>query len=191
MNMEQLWALVTMLLAISIATERAIAILKSAVKRLADPKPDPAKPDEPAPGDRWRRLAVQLIAVAIAWVLAALVATKAPGVKFPSNIFGDMAFGPLTGQLKLPIWLVGLLASGGSAFWNSIVEMLRAVKEAKRAERRLADKQRRMLPETTPPALLDEMDAQLQHMRDHVRDMAADLERTRRELADVKAGATD
>jgi hypothetical protein len=115
-------AVAAVLLALSLTTERLVTVAKTmAPGWFAEP---PAGEDTEADptADRWRRLRVQTVAFASAWLTASfLVAPDAAG---------PMPW--LTGSVEgigLPVPLVALLASGGSAFWAQVVGYSSAVKD--------------------------------------------------------------
>jgi hypothetical protein len=79
--------------------------------------------------DRPRRLIVLLIAVATAWLTAAFLSTGVDG-EWAFDLFGTVVFAE--GQRGLPTLVVAILASGGSAFWNHVIDYTKAVKEIRR-----------------------------------------------------------
>lgn len=123
MNIADLSATVSLLLAVSLATERWVAIVKTLFPALAKEKID-ADGNTDLVEDRPRRLVVQAVALAGAWLVAAFVAGK-----------GDLASGKAfiglmnAGTLAIPVPVVALLASGGSAFWTQVLQFAGAVKD--------------------------------------------------------------
>ena len=117
---------IAMILAISMAGERIVAIVKTMMPGwFADPAD--AAPDAPAPSptaDRGRRLRVQAVAFVACWVAAA---SLMPG---GFDLLGTLQMD----ALALPTAVVGLLAMGGSAFWTQVLGISSALKDLKNAE---------------------------------------------------------
>ena len=116
MDVGKLAAIVGVLVALSVASERLVEIIKGFSKFLSDANPDPV-------GDRWRRMLLQLIAVGAGIVTALLTQPAIKGVVpgLSDNVWGILA--------------LGLLASGGSGFWNAILAYVLNVKDIKKAEK--------------------------------------------------------
>lgn len=117
---------IAMILAISLAGERIVAIVKTMMPGWFA-EPAAVAPDAPRPSitaDRGRRLRVQGVAFASCWLAAASLG--ADGFAFLGSL--DM------GGLALPTALVGLLAMGGSAFWAQLLGISSALKDLKSAE---------------------------------------------------------
>jgi hypothetical protein len=117
---EDLSGFVATVLAISLTTERLVAVVKTSfpVWMAAEKKTDSAEVD--LIGDRWRRLRVQLVAFLVAWVASASLAN----------------FQFFTGSVKLgasgaaiPVLVLAILSMGGSALWGSIVTYASAAKD--------------------------------------------------------------
>jgi membrane protein required for beta-lactamase induction len=106
--------LVSVLVALSVASERLVEIVKGLSSWLNDKKD---KADE----ERHRKLVIQVLAVAAGLVTALL--TK-PAIQ---EILPQWA--NLPGILAL-----GLLASGGSGFWNSAASYVAKLKDLKKLE---------------------------------------------------------
>ena len=109
MDLTKLTALVSLIVALSIASERLVEIIKGFVPYL-DQKKDDAK-DEGR-----RRASLQIIAVT-----AAILTTYLARDYVPTELFNA--------SQGLSIIGLGLLASGGSGFWNSILSYLLKVKD--------------------------------------------------------------
>jgi hypothetical protein len=124
-----LQAIVGLLLAVSIASE----IVKGVVPWLNDPRDDVV-------AEGRRRAALQVLAVA-AGILTAYLA---------SPLLAE-SLTHLTDH-HLAILSVGLLASGGSAFWNAILTYLLQVKDLKKQEVRSLQSD---VSQTTSDALPD------------------------------------
>jgi hypothetical protein len=115
MDIGSLTAIVSILVALSVASERLVEIIKGLFSFLNTESSDPTK-------ERLRRVALQALAV-VAGIITALLAHPAikdvvPGLS--SHWTGIVA--------------LGLLASGGSGFWNAILGYVLNVKDIKKAE---------------------------------------------------------
>lgn len=113
--MEKLTTIVTLILALSVASERLVEIIKGFIPGL-----DKQILDDPKAEGR-RRSYLQILAV-LSGVLTALLAQD----YIPKEI-ADAAKG-------WSILGLGLLASGGSGFWNSILTYVMKVKDIKKVE---------------------------------------------------------
>lgn len=126
MNIVDLSVTVAMLLIISLATERLVVVLKTVFPRwLADEKTT-ATGETDLVGDRGRRLWVQVLALAAAWATAGFLTTSGG-----FNPIGEVDLGTVTA----PVWVVALLASGGSAFWAQVLGYTSAVKDIANARK--------------------------------------------------------
>lgn len=114
MDMSKLTMIVSLLAGLSVAAERLVEIVKGFIPSLNKENPDPKKEGR-------RKAGLQALAVA-AGIVTAFIASPA----IPDNIFIPHG---VTGNL-----LLGLLASGGSGFWNSIITYTNKAKEVKAAE---------------------------------------------------------
>lgn len=117
--------MIATLLAISLAAERIVAVVKTMSPGWFA-EPAAAAPGAPVPTaaqDRGRRLRVQAVAFAACWVAAA---SLNPGFEF-FTLF-------TRGDLDLPTPLVALLAMGGSAFWSQVLGISSALKDLKQAQ---------------------------------------------------------
>jgi len=113
--MDTLLPLVTLLIALSVAAERLVEIVKGAIPWLNKKKDDPVT-------EGWRKAALQGMAVG-AGIITALLARPAVVDSIPA-----------VGQSAAGIVALGLLASGGSGFWNTILSYLLQVKEIRKIE---------------------------------------------------------
>jgi hypothetical protein len=110
MGLTELTALVSLIAALSIASERLVEIIKGLVPSL-----DLQKKDLKEEGRR--RALLQILAVASGIVTALLARDYVPTqLSDPSKGWSILG--------------LGLLASGGSGFWNSILTYLLKVKDA-------------------------------------------------------------
>ena len=115
MDLNNLSAIVAVIVALSIASERLVEIIKGLLPFLnKENTTDPTK-------EGWRRAALHVLAVAAgivtAWLAQPIIPTKAGALS------SDLSFLPL-----------GLLASGGSGFWNSILTYFLKIKDIKELE---------------------------------------------------------
>ncbi len=114
MDLNNLSSIVALLAALSVASERLVEIIKGFIPFLNKENPDPA-----AEG---RRQAILHVLALIAGILTAYLASTTGAIK---SVLPDA---PLA-------WIVvGLLASGGSGFWNSIQTYVNKAKDVKTAE---------------------------------------------------------
>ena len=115
MNDPTLYTVVAYLVALSVASERLVEIIKGLVPVLNEPKKD-------AKQEGRRRAALQFLAVMSGIFTAFLARTAAVGV--------------LPGEWDNPpgILAMGLLASGGSGFWNAILTYVARVKDIKKLQ---------------------------------------------------------
>jgi hypothetical protein len=114
MDTNQLSSIVGLLAALSVASERLVEIVKGLVPALNQQSPNPKI-------EGWRRAALHILA-ALAGIVTAFVAGQAfpDTIHVPSGILGKI--------------ILGLLASGGSGFWNSILDYVNNAKDVKRLQ---------------------------------------------------------
>ena len=111
--MKDLEEFLMLILAISLASERLVEIIKGFFL----PNLSLESPDDPKAEGR-RRATICLISICTGIVSALLT---------------GVARGDLDGQF-MPYLAAGILSSAGSAFWNSVVGYLGQLKKAKQAE---------------------------------------------------------
>jgi len=129
MQIDQLSELAALLLAVSLATERGVVVLKTIAPRHLALERTPRKDDQLVEeADRWRRLGILGIAYLIAYAVGLLLADQRTAF-----VFGSVKYGA-AGE-SLPVWLLALLASGGSALWTNVVGLTSVLKDLKRGER--------------------------------------------------------
>lgn len=117
---------VATILAISLAGERIVAMVKAMAPRwFQENKPEAGVVAPTAVEDSGRKLRVQIVAFASCWAAAAAMVT--PGDFLPFNAI-------LLGGTDFPVVLVGLLAMGGSAFWTQVLGIASALKDLKQVE---------------------------------------------------------
>jgi hypothetical protein len=123
---DDLSAFLTLLLGVSLATERLVAVAKTSFPIwLADEKKTAALETDLI-GDRWRRLRVQLVAFIAAWVISGSLADW--------NFFGPVNVAA-AGAIALPAPLLALLSMGGSALWTSLLGYASAAKDVRAQDR--------------------------------------------------------
>ena len=116
MDTTQLTAIVGLLIALSVASERLVEIVKGIIPVLGKEHSDTSK-------EGFRRAALQVLAVVAGVVTAFLARPTIPEGLIPSKATGDW-----------PILALGLLASGGSGFWNSVLTYVTKAKDVKKLE---------------------------------------------------------
>ena len=114
--MDPVISLITLIMAISLAGERLVTLLKTMIPWLAD-DPNAQKSSTERP-EIWRKSVVMLLAFFSCWLTAELV-------KESVEASAKSEFS------KLPAVFLGLLASGGSAFWTSLLGYTKAVRDIK------------------------------------------------------------
>jgi hypothetical protein len=114
MDATKLTAIVTLILALSVASERLVEIIKGIIPWLDKKNDDATK-------EGWRRAILQSLAVGSGILTALLGSDYLPeGVTKPTELWQILG--------------LGLLASGGSGFWNSILDYFSGLKDLKNAE---------------------------------------------------------
>jgi hypothetical protein len=115
MEINDLTVIVSLILALSIASERLLEIVKGFIGKLAEK----GKTEKQ---ERHRRSALQLLAV-----VSGIVTTFLAAPVLPENIVPSV-----TGNGRwLSLVALGLLASGGSGLWNGILTYVLKVKDLK------------------------------------------------------------
>ena len=106
-------AIVGLLVALSVASERLVEIVKGLIPALAHQADTENK-------EGFRKAGIQVLGVA-AGIVTAFMARSA----IPQDIFPSVS--------TTTVLALGLLASGGSGFWNTILAYLLQVKNMKKA----------------------------------------------------------
>jgi hypothetical protein len=114
-----LTTIVAMLAGISVAVERVVEVIKSAIPPLAKPW---------AKNDGYRAAIVQVIAAAA----GAIIASQLPAQVRASLPFGLGADLNWTGYV-----VIGFMASGGSGAWNHVLDILSALKSKQETAARM------------------------------------------------------
>ncbi len=123
MSLETLPSLIALIIVLSVASERFVEIVKGFSEFL-----DTTHTDDPR-RERLRKMSLHLLAViagvgiaALTWPIVATVLADTP------NVAADRDVGTIVA--------LGLLASGGSAFWNTMLSYAVNLKDLKRTEAR-------------------------------------------------------
>ncbi len=112
MNATMLAEIVGLLVSLSVASERLVEIIKNLFGFLRAENPDAGK-------EGWRRAILQVLAVG-SGIVTAVLARPAIEATFPaSNTTGV-------------VLALGLLASGGSGFWNAVLAYVLQAKNIKK-----------------------------------------------------------
>ena len=120
-----------LILAVSLATERLVVVLKTIFPRTLAVEREPVGDELPDEADRGRRLTVMACAYLSALIVSILIAgdsVSLGGLSVPFYVG--------LGDTRVPVPLLALLASGGSALWNNVVGFTGAVKDIRRLERK-------------------------------------------------------
>jgi drug/metabolite transporter (DMT)-like permease len=105
----------TLLAALSVATERLVEIIKGAIPPLNNTAKNPTM-------EGFRQATLHVLAAISGFVSAWMAGATMPGV-IPTS------WNTLGGYV-----IIGLLVSGGSGFWNSILSYAKATKDIKEAQ---------------------------------------------------------
>lgn len=111
--------LVTLILGISLSSDRLVTLLKSIFPQLAAPPASAG--DEPA--NTWQEITKKVSLMVFAFFCSFITALLFPECK--DGIFNMGILG------NVPAWFIGLLASAGSAFWTNILGYLSSLKDLK------------------------------------------------------------
>jgi hypothetical protein len=155
MDTTKLIAIVTILITLSIATERLVEIIKGFFPKLSQEIPAELPEDTPEKvlarqkTEAWRKAKVSFLAV-ICGIITAFLASPLLASIFTDTFknsscplfiswFSSLGVNSPCGfnlnfNGVLLILALGLLASGGSSFWNSILEYLLKVKDLKKVD---------------------------------------------------------
>jgi len=138
--MEPLTAFLSAMIALSVAVERVVEIIKGMSRRLRE-DPDP-KADPQGKGAARRRLILQALAAFVGAVAALTIG--------PHNFLRTIPDGGYESPIRwIAAVFLGLMASGGSAFWNHALDIVGAIKSAK--EQLTTAQQAAVAPKPVPP----------------------------------------
>lgn len=104
--------IIGLLVSISIASERLVEITKGMIPWLSTKHDDPSR-------ERFRHMALQLLAI-LAGVATTIMALPILREHMPSGLTDPVV-----------VIGVGILASGGSGFWNAVLTYMHRIKEIK------------------------------------------------------------
>jgi hypothetical protein len=124
--MDQFSSLVAILLAISLATERLVTIVKTIWPNSLGEESLDSNGIVDQKKDRGRKLIIQFLSFLFAWLTSSFL-TGAESL----DLFGWIKVGGGDDPLKVHVVAVALLSMGGSAFWNNILGYTKAVKDIK------------------------------------------------------------
>jgi len=116
MNITDITKLIALVLAISIAGERLVTFLKTIIPPLADPSPN-----DPVQESTTKKIVLMLLSFLACWITACFLHGKF--LVDPIDIGGSIG--------KVSVYLLGLMAMGGSAFWRGILGYTKAVQQIK------------------------------------------------------------
>jgi len=118
MDISVITKLISVILAVSLASERLVTIIKTNISWLQEPAPTVPPVNNRA--EKIRRSVVMLIAFLAAWVTAGFLNKD-------YSLWGTLKLG--TDETHIPVVIIGLMASGGSAFWTNLLGYVSAVKD--------------------------------------------------------------
>jgi hypothetical protein len=118
--MDKLAAFLSSMIALSVGVERIVEIIKGLSQKLRDdPHPDPG-----GKGSARRHLRLQATAALAGMIVALTIG--------PHNLFASIPEADYSKPIRwIASLLLGLMASGGSAFWNHALDIIGAVKSVK------------------------------------------------------------
>ncbi|MFC0513785.1 hypothetical protein ACFFGT_06225 [Mucilaginibacter angelicae] len=119
MDLTLIMKLISIVLAISLASERLVAFFKTLIPPLAGPQPPNVEPEK-GPWEWGRKIIVMLIAFFASWIAAAFLNEK-------FDLRGCYLLST-TGPC-IPFVIIALMASGGSAFWTNLLGYTKAIKD--------------------------------------------------------------
>ncbi len=152
MDITVLISIVTILITLSVASERLVEIIKGFFPQLSEEYLEGSK-------EAWRKAKVNILAVICGIFTAFLASPVLSGIfknLYPEESTCKLALGFLNLGKDSPcgfdfsingfflIFALGLLASGGSSLWNSILEYLLKIKDLKKSEARRSTEMRRI-----------------------------------------------
>ncbi len=139
---DSLSSLASLALAGSLAMERFVTIVKTALPWLTEEK-STALGDVTPRSDRQRRAIVQVIVLAGSVGTSMLVGTG--DVWYEKSI-------PLANGGGIPWWLYALMISGGSAVWTSVVQFASSAKDVQAQQKQTLQRDARSETPDVPPA---------------------------------------
>jgi hypothetical protein len=119
--MNALSTLIGLVLAISLASERLVAIIQTLLPNLLPIEKTLETEEKNLLASKWRQILLMLFTFVSCWATSTLLTEN-------FDPFGSIVISSET-KLKLPVVIMGLLSSGGSAFWNHLLGYTKEVKE--------------------------------------------------------------
>ena len=113
-------SIIALLGVMSLSVERVVEIIKSMVPFLAEQQTDVKR-------ERWRRASLYVLAALVGTVIALVSQEQIQPLL--SDIFPEEDSIGLSGCI-----ILGLLASGGSGFWNQSLGIVEEIRKAKRLQ---------------------------------------------------------
>ncbi len=134
MSIEDITALSTLLVAIGLASERLVTIVKTFLpEHLAKERKSDKEVVDPVE-DRMRRIGVLLIAYLAAWITTSFLASGG------FDPFGEIVFGS-ENSTSIPVFLIAFLSMGGSAFWSNIIGYTSAIKDIRKQQKEIQERE--------------------------------------------------
>lgn len=118
MDISVITKLISVILAVSLASERLVTIIKTNISWLQEPTPTVPPVNDRA--EKIRRSVVMVVSFLIAWVTAKYS-------NGDNSFFGVFKIG--TYDTGIYVVIIALMASGGSAFWTNLLGYVSAVKD--------------------------------------------------------------
>lgn len=135
MTFDDITALSTLLIAIGLASERLVTIIKTILpNHLAQERKSENEVADPQK-DRGRRIWVIVIAFISAWLTTSFLASGG------FDPLGVVVFGA-ENSTSLPVILIAFLSMGGSAFWSNIIGYTSAIKDVKKQQKEIQEREK-------------------------------------------------
>lgn len=122
MSIEHVSELFAIVLALSVATDRLVLMIRTPVKYLNQENPNPAR-------DWGRRTLVQIISLICALVIVGFLSDQKWGLD------GSVRIGPEESPVDIPLIILGVLATGGSSLWKNLLGLSKAVRDVRQGIR--------------------------------------------------------
>lgn len=127
--MEQI---IPIILGVSLANERLLEILKTQIPWLSNQFESLAEKQKVTKNEKGRKIVIQLITISTGWLTASFFADAGEAIEGEAislGFFKNLFFGSIN---EIPVFLIGVLASAGSAFWNQVFSYTKAVKDIRK-----------------------------------------------------------
>ena len=119
MSIDHFSEFIAIVLAVSLATERLVLILRTPFRKLNNEKKEADK-------DKGRRFSVQFLSLFCA------VATTGFLSSGSWNIMDSIQISGGSNPVELPLLLIAILATGGSSLWKNFLGYTKAVRDIRR-----------------------------------------------------------